>query len=478
MSLAADIIALEELVDELTLKKNILANIVSDTIEPVVSEGQGVFQDQADNIWLLIAAFLVFFMHCGFTMLEAGSVRMKNSMNIMFKNVGTIAIGSLAYFVLGYGFAYGEDTKALAFIGNGNYLTIDLGAAPDADKASGFASGLPFFVFQLMFAATAATIVSGAVAGRVALVPYFGIAAFLTAFVYPVVSHWVWATGGWISAFTDQTETFLGSEDDIACGMIDFAGSGVVHMTGGIAAFWGALIIGPRLGRFLPDGSPDESFTTHNYALTTLGTFILWFGWYGFNCGSTLVFEGATTAKVAVTTTLAPSAAVVSGTAITYLLTRTWDIGTALNCVLAGLVSITAGCSVVSDSNSILIGLIGGLVYVAADKLMIKLGVDDPVNAVAVHGFCGLWGVLSIGIFSTSEEIFAAYGERDCEGAGGEQFGVQMVGALTIIAWVSAFMIPAFLGLKFAGVLRVSEEVERAGIDFSEHGASVYEKAE
>merc|ERR1712125_109586 len=266
------------------------------------------------------------------------------------------------------------------------------------------------------------------------------------AWVYPVISHWIWATGGWLSAFTDQDKTLFGSADSPACGMLDFAGSGVVHMTGGVAAFWGALIIGPRLGRW----EEGAKFESHNYALTTLGTFILWFGWYGFNCGSTLVWEAEITSKVAVTTTLAPSAAAVTGTLVMYILTRKWDLGTALNCVLGGLVSI------------------------AGAKLMVMIGVDDPVNAIAVHGICGVWGVLSVGIFATEEAIFNAYSERVCDNQG-EIFASQVVGVLAIFAWVSAFMIPTFLGLKFAGVLRVPEEIERAGLDISEHGGATYE---
>merc|ERR1712232_441187 len=194
---------------------------------------------------------------------------------------------------------------------------------------------------------------------------------------------------------------------------------------------------GPRLGRW----EEGAKFESHNYALTTLGTFILWFGWYGFNCGSTLVWEAEITSKVAVTTTLAPSAAAVTGTLVMYILTRKWDLGTALNCVLGGLVSITAPCPSVPDSSAVIIGAIGGLVYIAGAKLMVMIGVDDPVNAIAVHGICGVWGVLSVGIFATE----------------------------------AAFMIPTFLGLKFAGVLRVPEEIERAGLDISEHGGATYE---
>jgi Amt family ammonium transporter len=427
--------------------------------------GDYVSKTSGDNIWLLIATFMVFFMHAGFTMLEAGSVRAKNSTNIMFKNIGTIALGSLCYWFVGYGLAYGADENANSFIGSGNFMNDGLG---DTDKA--------FMVFQLVFAATAATIVSGTVAGRVALPAYFLIAIYITAFVYPVVSHWIWQTGGWISAFTDPAETQLGSPEDPVCGMIDFAGSAVVHMTGGVAGFWGALIIGPRLGRFADDGTPN-TMLPHSYALVTLGTFILWFGWYGFNCGSTLLFDGNLAAKVAVTTTLAPSAAAITGMALSYYLEKKWDLGTVLNCVLAGLVSITAPCPVVEDYAALIIGALGAVFYIGADKLMLKLKIDDPVNAVAVHGVCGLWGVLSVGIFATKEIIAAAAYNEACIGnSSATQFGVQLVGALSVIAWVSVTTAPVFFLLKIAGVLRVPESVEEAGIDMSEHGSMTYEK--
>merc|ERR1712232_146286 len=420
---------------------------------------------QGNNVWMLFTGVLVFFMHCGFTMLEAGSVRVRNSLNIMFKNVGTVSLGALSYFFLGHGLAYGVDSdgdESYKFIGSGNFLNKDLSN-----------DGKAFMFFQLMFAATAATIVSGAVAGRVSLPAYFLVAIYLSGFAYPVVSHWVWATGGWISAFTAQEETFLGSPGEPACGMLDFAGSAVVHMTGGVAAFWGALILGPRMGRFAEDGTPVD-IPPHSYALTTLGTFILWFGWYGFNCGSTLAFDGTIAGKVASTTTLAPSAAALTGMAYMRIVEKKWALGTSLNCVLAGLVSITAPCPVVQEYQAVLIGMIGAIVYIASAKAMLKMGVDDPVNAIAVHGACGAWGAFSVGVFATPETVFSAYSERVCDFSP-PQTSVQLVGILAIFGWVTATMVPIFLVLKYTGLLRVSEDVEEAGLDMSEHGSATYE---
>ena len=244
-------------------------------------EGLASLSD-ASQIWVLIAGFLVFFMHTGFTMLESGSVRHKNAVNIMFKNIGTLTISGIAYYLWGYAFAYGTDNAdedTFKFIGSGDYALSKIGN-----------DSRHLWFFQWTFAATAATIVSGAVAGRAALLGYFAVAFWMTSFVYPVVSHWIWATGGWASAFNAPEDSLFGY-----CGMIDFAGSGVVHMTGGIAALYGAVILGPRLGRFGPEGQP---IPPHNMMSVTLGTLILWFGWYGFNVGSTLALDGLVASKV------------------------------------------------------------------------------------------------------------------------------------------------------------------------------------
>ncbi|GBG34719.1 Ammonium transporter 1 member 1 [Hondaea fermentalgiana] len=420
----------------------------------------------ADNIWMLIAGFLVFWMHAGFCMLEAGSVQHKNSVNICFKNLGTVTISAIMYYLIGWGFAYGptggpgddgaNTSASYGFIGTGAFTLEGLGA-----------SDMALFFFQFAFCATAATIVSGAVAGRINLIAYFIIAVYLTGFVYPVVSHWIWATGGFISGFTDPAHKLFGS-----CGMVDFAGSGVVHMTGGVSALIFAKVLGPRKGRFDADGSPLE-IPPHNIALQTLGVFILWFGWYGFNCGSTLAWSGDLAGHVAVTTTLAPSAAVITCMIVQRFLTGTFDIGSALNGALAGLVSITAPCAVAPVWGAIIIGILGGLIYIGASKLVVKIfKVDDPVDAIAVHGICGAWGVVAAALFGAEASIESSYSCPDFDR--GMQLGVQLVGIFTIVAWCTLTCLPLALLLKVTGLLRVSESDEEMGLDASEHGAQAY----
>lgn len=426
----------------------------------------------ANVIFLLFCGVLVFFMHAGFAMLEGGSVKNTSVANIMFKNIGTISIGAVFFWLFGYGFAYGieDDEGDLT-----KYQTND--GIDTGDGYNGFIGYTDFgytntfeadkigWFFQMVFAATAATIVSGAVAGRIKLEAYFLITVVLTAFVYPVVVHWVWATEGWISAFAPSNDLAEG------CGMIDYAGSGVVHMTGGVAAFWGALILGPRAGWTAEEGIP-----AHNKALSALGTFILWFGWFGFNCGSALAWDGANAGHVAVTTTLAPSAATLIAIAYAKIAKKAWDIDSALNAVLGGLVSITAGCSTISAPLSLVVGLIGGLVYVGSSKLIKKIGIDDPVDASPVHGFCGMWGVIAPGLFAGQKYFDSAYSgnPRGCDVEDrGAQLTFQIVGLVAIFAWVTVFSVALFGGLKLAKKLKLSEE-EQKDLDGTEHGAAAY----
>lgn len=416
--------------------------------------------NNANDTWMLIAGFLVFFMHAGFSMLEAGSVQKKNVVNIMFKNIGTITIGGLFYWAFGFAFAYGTCEGGSEFIGDTGFFGIDGLPACGNSEA--------FWFFQFAFAATAATIVSGAVAGRITLEAYFIVAAVMTGFIYPVVTHWVWSSVGFLSAFNGKAPEDQFVEGSI--GMIDFAGSGVVHLTGGVAALVGAIACGPRLGRFEEGGLPVSSYT-----LQTLGTFILWFGWFGFNCGSTLVLEGVNTAKVATTTVLSPSAACVTAMIYSRVVKKRYDLSLALNSVLAGLVGITAGCVVVYDAWSIFIGFVSALIYIASSNLLAKLKIDDPIGASPVHGFAGIWGVLAAGIFCDEGNLSDGY-SFEGEFNRGAQFGEQIVGVFFIILWVgslSTIMFVLLMGLKPANrtkFLRVSEETEAAGLDASEHG--------
>jgi len=295
---------------------------------------------------------------------------------------------------------------------------------------------------------------------------YFIIATVMTVWVYPVISHWVWATG-WLSAFIDRDAVLFPE----ACGMLDYAGSGVVHMTGGIAAIFGAKILGPRTGRFV--NGEVQPLPPHNVSLTTLGTLILWFGWYGFNCGSTLAWDGINASKVAVTTTLSPAAAALTGMVLGRLVSGSWDLSNTLNCVLAGLVSITAGCSTIPDGLALVVGAIGAVVYMLSSKLMLLLKIDDPLDAGSVHGTVGIWGCLAVGIFASPAEIDTAYGCADADM--GAQFVTQLVGVIAIIAWVGFWSIITFVILSKAGWLRVPAEVEEAGLDISEHGAKAFD---
>ena len=415
-------------------------------------------QSSLDAFWMLLSGFLVFWMSAGFSLLEAGSVRHRNAVNIMFKNLGDLVVGAICYYLTGYGLAYGTDNEgspSYKFIGSGGYFISDK-------------SQRAFWYFQFAFAATGATIVSGAVAGRVNLFGYFIVAAWLTCFVYPVVSHWIWATGGWASAFTPGPGPDTLFED---CGMIDFAGSGVVHMTGGTAAFWAALFIGPRHGRF-PNGS-SERIPPHNIGNCALGCFVLWFGWYGFNCGSTLVLDSELMAKVAVTTTLSPAAAGITSMVYTRRVRGYFDILTTINAILGGLVGITAGCSVVDDEASILIGAVSALVVIGASELLDRLRIDDPLDAVPVHGCCGIWGCLAVGIFATPENISRSYGGRVCAGnTNGVQFMSQLVGVFAIFGWVTVMSVPCFMVLERLQLFSVSSKVQAEGLDRVEHGGA------
>jgi len=418
------------------------------------------FISDVDTFYLLFAGCLVFFMQCGFSMLEAGCVSAKNTQNILYKNLMDACLGAFFFWGIGYGFAYGTEEGTLNhFIGIGNFFLYDA----DVDYIG--------FFFQWAFAATAATIVSGSVAERCSLPAYFTYSTFLTMFIYPVVVHWVWSTEGWLSAFVDDSNVTKFFTNN----MMDFAGSGVVHMVGGFSGLMGAIALGPRSGRFEPGG--EEKYRPHSVLNAALGVAILWFGWYGFNCGSTLGINGygAIAAKVAVTTTLAAAFGAITCTVYARVVPKEkhWDLLLSLNGVLAGLVSITAPCCLVEPWAAAVIGIIGGIIYIASSNLLKYLKIDDPLDACPIHGFCGLWGVISVGIFTTDENIAWAYG-GDASYSTGEQLGVQILGGLAILLWTLGTSGILFFTLKALKVLRVSEDVEEAGLDNSEHGGKAY----
>lgn len=416
-----------------------------------------------DTLYLLFGTALVFLMQAGFALLEAGSVRAKNTKNILLKNTLDACLGAILWWACGYAFAF---EKGGEFIGGKDYDAYFL-ANTDSNTAD--AEPYIWWLFQWAFAAAAATIVSGAVAERCNFAAYLVYTTVITGFIYPVVVHWGWSGEGWFSTeFGDN-------------GFVDFAGSGIVHMVGGAAALMGAIFLGPRYGRFREDTGEIVDMPGHSTVLAALGTFILWFGWYGFNPVSTLAFGGMAVAeKAAVTTTIAAAAGGVTTLATSVAMGNPLDVGPALNGILAGLVSITASCSVVEPYAAAIIGVIGGLVYYGSSKMLLMMKIDDPLDASPVHFFCGAWGVISCGLFATQYNLAAAFGINNDEyglfyGGGGKQLGIQLVGVVTFAAWTCSTSGLMFFVLKTIGMLRVPESEELAGLDESHHGGGAYD---
>ncbi|MCG2708353.1 MAG: ammonium transporter [Candidatus Omnitrophica bacterium] len=406
-----------------------------------------------DTVWILVSAFLVFFMQAGFAMVETGFTRAKNAANIMMKNLMDFSVGSIVFFVIGYGVMFGASAFGL-FGTNGFFLSA---ANPStADGLWQFA----YWIFQAVFAATAATIVSGAMAERTKFSGYLIYSVFITALIYPVVGHWIWG-GGWLASK----------------GMIDFAGSTVVHSVGGWAALAGAIMLGPRLGKYNKDGS-SNAIPGHNIPLAALGVFILWFGWFGFNPGSTTSGTNLSIATIAVTTNLAAAAGAILAMFTAWMKFGKPDTSMALNGALAGLVAITAPCASVSPLSAIIIGAIAGVIVVLSVELLDKvLRVDDPVGAISVHGVCGAWGTLAAGLFAE-----AAYGSASGVGpvnglffgGGMGQFFTQLIGVLSVFIWVFGMASLLFYVVKKTIGLRVSDEEQLKGLDIGEHGMEAY----
>lgn len=402
--------------------------------DAVVTAEQALFW--VNNTWMLVSAFLVFMMHLGFATLESGMTRAKNTVNILFKNVFILSIGLLTYAAIGFNLMYPGDAFEGALFGFGGF---GIGVA-EADAGITYADGAytywTDFIFQAMFAATAATIVSGAVAERVKLAPFLLFSTLYVAFVYPMVGMWHWG-GGWLAA----------------AGFHDFAGSTLVHSVGGWAALVGAWYLGPRTGRYERPGE----FAPHSLPLAAIGVLLLWFGWYGFNGGSVLSADPIPVSYVFVTTTLAAAAGLMSAGGLSWALDHKPDLGMALNGALAGLVGVTAGADCVSVPAAVLIGALGGPIVIAAIRGLDRLKIDDPVGAVAVHLVCGVWGTLAVGLFGADKSLVA-----------------QLIG----VAATAAFCVPSSLLLFFAldkvWGLRVSVEEELEGLDIGEHGGVAY----
>jgi Amt family ammonium transporter len=403
-----------------------------------------------DTVWILLAAFLVFFMQPGFAMVETGFTRSKNAVNILMKNLVDVCIGCVLFFLVGFGLMFGKD--AGGFIGTDNFIVSILVRS----NTSNFA----FWIFQAVFAATAATIVSGAVAERIKFKNYLIYSVFITALIYPVVGHWIWG-GGWLANM----------------GMIDFAGSTVVHSVGGWAGLAGAIILGPRIGKYNKDGT-SNAITGHNIPLAALGVFILWFGWYGFNPGSTLSGTSPAISTITVTTTLSAAAAALAAMFFTWIRYKKPDASMTLNGALAGLVGITAGCALVSPVSAMIIGVLCGIIVsISVDVLDKKFKVDDPVGAISVHGVCGFFGTLFVGLFAQSEYASLAGFEGVNGlffGGGGKLLLTQFIGAISVFAWTFGTMLLIFFAVKKTIGLRVSRETELKGLDISEHGMEAY----
>ncbi len=399
-----------------------------------------------DNTFVFVAAVLVIFMQVGFALVEAGLTRSKSVSNIMMKNMMDFAGGAIMFFLIGYSFAYGPDGNG--FIAWGNEALRANGEWSVAD--GGLSPGVDFF-FQMAFAAAAATIVSGAMAERTKFKSYFLYSLVITGVIYPIVIHWFWG-GGWLAEFNDGI-------------FVDFAGSSLVHMTGGLAALAGAVVLGPRIGKYGPDGKP-RAILGHNIPFAVVGAMILLIGWFGFNPGSQLAADFPEVGDIALTTVFAAAAGALVAMGVIWLKSGKPDVGMAANGLLAGLVGITAGTASVGTWGAIAIGVLSGAVVVGSVLFLDKVHIDDPVGAVSVHGTCGALGTILVGVFALEGGILS--------GDGFDLIFTQIVGVVAIAAFVLATSFALFLAIKHTVGLRVSAEEEMEGLDILEHGAPGY----
>ena len=402
-----------------------------------------LFSEAFDMIWLILTAALVMFMQAGFAMVEAGLTRAKNAGNILMKNLLDFSVGVVAYWAVGWAIMYGADK--LGIFGTNQFFLSGATSSTFRD-----------WMFQVVFAATGATIASGAMAERTKFSAYLVYSVFISALIYPVSGHWIWASDGWLAKM----------------GFHDFAGSTVVHSVGAWAGLAGAILIGPRIGKYVKvDGKTTvKAIPGHNIPLAALGVFILWFGWYGFNPGSTLSGTDLGIAHVAVTTTLAAGTGAIGAMVISWLWFGKPDPSMTMNGALAGLVAITAPCGVATPLGAVIIGLVAGVIVVASVELFDKVfKIDDPVGAVSVHGITGVWGTLSVGLFgATSDHLGLFYG------GGFHQLGVQAIGVIAVFAWVFGISMLLFGVIKKVMGLRVTAEEEIQGLDIGEHGMESY----
>ena len=408
-----------------------------------------------DTLWVFLAAVLVFFMNLGFASLEAGMARSKNTVNILSKNFIVFAVSSLGFMLLGWGLMFGGDNP---FLGT-QHLFI-LGESDLSFYDDTLTSNVPFwgkFFFQLVFCGTAATIVSGAVAERIKYITFIVFSFVLTLVIYPIVGHWVWG-GGWLADL----------------GFLDFAGDTVVHSLGGWAALAGAIVLGPRIGKYDRDGKP-RAIPGHNMSLAVIGLFVLWLGWFGFNPGSTMSFQNpADVMHILMTTNTSAIAAVLTATAASWLLLGKPDLGMTINGCLAGLVAITGGCAYISIGNSLLIGAVAGVLVVFAVLFFDRVKVDDPVGATSVHLCCGVFGTLCVGLFAQEGVTTLSTRNGLFYGGGAGLLGTQLLGIAAVGAFVFAASLVLWWVLKKTMGIRVTREEEIAGLDIGEHGNHAY----
>lgn len=397
-----------------------------------------------NTVWVLIASALVFFMQAGFALVEAGLTRAKNTANILMKNLMDYVLGTIAFWLVGFGIMFGS---ANGFWGGLDFFTQNSYRTDMPDMA--------FLIFQTVFAATAATIVSGAMAERTKFNAYLIYSAVISLIIYPVSGHWAWG-GGWLS--------------QLEIPFHDFAGSTVVHSVGGWAAMVGALILGPRIGKYGPNGKVN-AIPGHNLPMATLGVFILWIGWFGFNPGSQLAASGTVNANaislIFVTTNIAGAGGALATLTYMWLKYKKPSLSMTLNGALAGLVAVTAGCDAFSPAGALTIGLMAGVLVVLSVEFFDKVvKIDDPVGAISVHGICGSFGTLMVGFFSTSQGVLYGHG-----------FGLltsQVIGVASVAAWAIGASLILFLGIKYTNGLRASKREEEEGLDIYEHGESAY----
>ena len=404
--------------------------------------------DDFTILWILISGILVFFMQAGFTLLESGMTRDKNAINIAMKNFMDISVATITFWAIGYGLMYGAKTGG--FISLGSDIWFNPGA------------GAHDVFFQLVFAATAATIVSGAVAGRTKYSTYIIFTVFMTAIIYPISGGWQWyGDGAWLA---DR-------------GFIDFAGSSIVHAVGGVAALVAACMVGPRIGKFGKDGSVNP-IPGSNLLLATLGVFILWLGWFGFNGGSQLAWGGDDSiyaSAVVMVTQIAAAAGGLGALITSWIWFGKPSLSQTLNGCIAGLVSITAGCGNMTFGGGLLAGLIGGVLVVASIEFIEKkLKIDDAIGAFSAHGAAGIWGTIVIGLWGVADPLDASTGIGIFNGGDAGQLGTQALGALAYCAWAAGMSFLVLFVLKKTIGLRVSEEVEKGGLDINEHGEKVF----